>query len=140
MNRANLVGRLTKEVELKYTPNGHPVARFTVAINRIRSNQNGEKEADFINCVAWRKQAENMANFLTKGSQVGVDGRIETRKYQAQDGSTRYITEVIAENVEFLEPKSSRNQNGNQSNYTNVGGDPFDEGRNIDISDDDLPF
>ncbi|MCM3536576.1 single-stranded DNA-binding protein [Priestia endophytica] len=140
MNRANLVGRLTKEVELKYTPNGHAVARFTLAVNRIRSNQNGEREADFINCVAWRRQAENMANFLTKGSRVGVDGRIETRKYQAQDGSTRYITEVNAENVEFLESKNSRNQNGNQSNYTNVGGDPFDEGRNIDISDDDLPF
>jgi single-strand DNA-binding protein len=140
MNRANLIGRLTKEVELKYTPNGHAIARFTVAVNRTRSKQNGEREADFINCVAWRRQAENMANFLTKGSRVGVDGRIETRKYQAQDGSTRYITEVNVENVEFLESRNSRNQNGNQSNYTNVDGDPFEEGKNIDISGDDLPF
>lgn len=164
MNRVILVGRLTKDPELKYTPNGVPVANFTLAVNRTFSNQQGEREADFINIVVWRKPAENVANFLKKGSLAGVDGRIQTRNYEGQDGKRVYVTEIVAESVQFLEPKGSnnsgqnqgrnqgqsqgRNQNGNgnprgESNYVDFnkqGNDPFAGGGNIDISDDDLPF
>ena len=106
MNRVVLVGRLTKDPELRYTPNGVPVATFTLAVNRNFSNQKGEREADFINCVIWRKPAENVANFLKKGSLAGVDGRIQTRNYEGQDGKRVYVTEIQAESVQFLEPRS----------------------------------
>lgn len=162
MNRAILVGRLTKDPELRYTPNGVAVATFTLAVNRNYTNQQGEREADFINCVAWKRIAENVANYLRKGSLVGVDGRIQTRNYEAQDGRRVYVTEVLAESVQFLEPKGSSNNGGNDfggnqgenqgenqggTSNTNLGGytrlneDPFaNEGTTIDISDDDLPF
>jgi single-strand DNA-binding protein len=107
MNRVVLVGRLTKDPELRYTPNGVPVATFTLAVNRNFSNQQGERETDFINCVVWRKPAENVANFLKKGSLAGVDGRIQTRNYEGQDGKRVYVTEVLAESVQFLEPKNA---------------------------------
>jgi single-strand DNA-binding protein len=112
MNRVVLVGRLTKDPDLRYTPNGVPVATFTLAVNRPFSSQAGEREADFINCVVWRKPAENVANFLKKGSLAGVDGRIQTRNYEGQDGKRVYVTEVQAESVQFLEPK---NASGNAS-------------------------
>ena len=86
INRVVLVGRLTKDPELRYTPNGIPVSTFTLAVNRTFTNRQGEREADFINCVVWRKQAENVANYLRKGSLAGVEGRIQTRSYEAQDG------------------------------------------------------
>lgn len=86
INRVVLVGRLTKDPELRYTPNGIASARFTVAVNRTFSNQQGEREADFINCQAWRKQAENLANYMKKGSLIGVEGRIQTGSYDGQDG------------------------------------------------------
>ncbi|MBA9028065.1 MULTISPECIES: single-stranded DNA-binding protein [Bacillaceae] len=174
MNRVVLVGRLTKDPELRYTPNGVPVATFTLAVNRPFSNQQGEREADFINCVVWRKPAENVANFLKKGSLAGVDGRVQTRNYEGQDGKRVYVTEIQAESVQFLEPRSSsagerneggsygnqrsynnnngydnnnsygQNPNQNQrsnNNYTRVDDDPFaNDGKTIDISDDDLPF
>jgi single-strand DNA-binding protein len=98
MNRVVLVGRLTKDPDLKYTPNGVPVATFTLAVNRPFKT-NGEQEADFINCTVWRKPAENAANFLKKGSLAGVDGRIQTRNYEGQDGERIYVTEVQAESV-----------------------------------------
>jgi single-strand DNA-binding protein len=107
MNRVVLVGRLTKDPDLRYTPNGVPVATFTLAVNRNFSNQQGERETDFINCVVWRKPAENVANFLKKGSLAGVDGRIQTRNYEGQDGKRVYVTEVLAESVQFLEPKNA---------------------------------
>ncbi|WP_066072008.1 single-stranded DNA-binding protein [Neobacillus soli] len=107
MNRVVLVGRLTKDPDLRYTPNGVPVATFSLAVNRPFSNQQGEKETDFINCVVWRRPAENVANFLKKGSLAGVDGRVQTRNYEGQDGKRVYVTEVLAESVQFLEPKSS---------------------------------
>ncbi len=107
MNRVVLVGRLTKDPDLRYTPNGVAVATFTLAVNRPFSSQSGEREADFINCVVWRKPAENVANFLKKGSLAGVDGRIQTRNYEGQDGKRVYVTEVQAESVQFLEPKNS---------------------------------
>ncbi|WP_449622076.1 single-stranded DNA-binding protein [Robertmurraya sp. Marseille-Q9965] len=162
MNRVVLVGRLTKDPELRYTPNGVPVATFTLAVNRTFSNQQGEREADFINCVIWRRPAENVANFLKKGSLAGVDGRIQTRNYEGQDGKRVYVTEVVAESVQFLEPKGgsggnaggfggqgqgapygNQNQpsrNDNQGGYTRIDEDPFAGGGQIDISDDDLPF
>jgi len=109
INRVVLVGRLTRDPELKYTANGIANLRFSVAVNRSFTSQNGERQADFINCVAWRGQAENMAKFLRKGSLIGVEGRIETGSYQAQDGSTRYTTDVVADSVQFLEPRSAQN-------------------------------
>ena len=158
MNRVVLVGRLTKDPDLRYTPSGVPVATFTLAVNRAFSNQQGEREADFINCVVWRKPAENVANFLKKGSLAGVDGRLQTRNYEGQDGKRVYVTEVVAESVQFLEPRSSSggnrdagsfgappkqnndyssfgqsapNQNQNQQrggSYTRVDDDPFANG------------
>ena len=162
MNRVILVGRLTKDPELRYTPNGVAVASFTLAVNRAFTNQQGEREADFINCVVWRRPAENVANFLKKGSLAGVDGRIQTRSYDGQDGKRVYVTEVLAESVQFLEPRNSsansaprdqenpfgsnnyQNQrpqnNRNNQDYTRVDEDPFANSGQIDISDDDLPF
>ncbi|WP_102348080.1 single-stranded DNA-binding protein [Bacillus sp. Marseille-P3661] len=116
LNRVVLVGRLTKDPELRYTPNGVAVAQFTLAVNRTFTNQQGEREADFINCVVWRKPAENVANFLKKGSLAGVDGRIQTRNFEGQDGKRVYITEVVADSVQFLEPKGA-SAGGGQSNY-----------------------
>lgn len=114
INRVVLVGRLTKDPELRYTPSGVAVARFTLAVNRTFSNQQGERQADFINIVVWRKQAENTANFLRKGSLAGVVGRIQTGSYDGQDGKKVFTVEVVAENVQFLEPKSANNTpNGN---------------------------
>jgi single-strand DNA-binding protein len=153
INSVVLVGRLTKEIELKYTPNGVALANYTIAINRTFTNQNGEKEADFINCVSFKKQAENMANFLKKGSLIGVTGRIQTRNYDGQDGKRVYITEVLAENVQFLEPRGANtganeqlNTNTPPNNQTSNTGqntpsnDPFANSGQIEINDDDLPF
>jgi len=110
LNRVVIVGRLTRDPDLRYTPSGVAVANFTVAANRPFRNQQGEQEADFINCVSWRKQAENLANYMKKGSLIGVDGRIQTRSYEGQDGKMVYVTEVLAENIQFLEPRSSQQQ------------------------------
>jgi single-strand DNA-binding protein len=148
MNRVVLVGRLTKDPELRYTPNGVPVATFTLAVNRPFANQQGQREADFLNCVVWRKPAENVANYLKKGSLAGVDGRIQTRSFDGQDGKRMYVTEVLVESVQFLEPKSNQTQqNSSQNaNYTSPPPpsrgveDPFANGSQINISDDDLPF
>jgi single-strand DNA-binding protein len=152
LNRVVLVGRLTKDPDLRYTPSGVATASFTLAVNRTFTNQQGEREADFINCVVWRKAAENVANYLRKGSLAGVDGRIQTRSYEGQDGKRVYVTEVIAESVQFLDTRNndsqsnnrnnqssnqSSQQNNNRSGYVN---DPFAPGSQIDISDDDLPF
>ncbi|MFT8318091.1 MAG: single-stranded DNA-binding protein [Sporolactobacillus sp.] len=113
INRVVLVGRLTKNPELRYTPNGVAVTSFTLAIDRPFSNQQGEREADFIPVVVWRRQAENAANYLLKGSLTGVDGRIQTRSYENNEGRRVYVTEVIADSVQFLEPKGSRRAGGN---------------------------
>lgn len=144
INSVNLTGRLTKEPELRYTPSGIAVLRFTLAVNRSFSNNNGEKEADFINCLVWRKPAENCANYLKKGSLTGVTGRIQTGSYEGNDGKRVYTTEVVVENVSFLEPRASNNQNqpSNQpQNQTRVDEDPFsNNGGPVNVSDDDLPF
>lgn len=140
MNRVVLVGRLTKDPELRITPNGVPTASFTLAVNRNFKNSQGETEADFINCVVWRKPAENVANFLKKGSLAGVDGRIQTRNYEGQDGKRVYVTEVQAESVQFLEPKGNgaNQQNNNNKGDSDTSSDPFSGG--VDISSDRLPF
>ena len=181
INSVVLVGRLTRDPELRYTPSGAAVASFTVAIDRRFTNQQGQREADFINCVMWRKAAENFANFTHKGSLVGIEGRIQTRYYENQQGQRVYVTEVLAENFSLLESKAEseryRAQHGNSnanaqgsapsndmqssnpfgtpantqtndafsgfnSNTTNSSSqtDPFADGQQIDISDDDLPF
>ncbi|MFW7187934.1 single-stranded DNA-binding protein [Lysinibacillus sp. BNK-21] len=128
INRVVLVGRLTKDPELRYTPNGIASCRFTVAINRTFANQNGERDADFINCQAWRKAAENLANYQRKGALIGLEGRIQTHSYEDQNGQRVYTTTVVADSIQFLE---SRNQasgqqqpqyGNNQPTYT--GGQP----------------
>lgn len=145
INRVVLVGRLTKDPELRYTPSGAAVAKFTLAVNRTFSNAQGQKEADFINVVAWRKQAENTANFLSKGSLAGIEGRIQTGSYEGQDGKRVYTTEVVADSVQFLEPKKKDNNQSSQGGYdappARMDEDPFTSGSGpIEVSDSDLPF
>ncbi|WP_432749207.1 single-stranded DNA-binding protein [Pediococcus pentosaceus] len=156
INRTVLVGRLTNDPELKYTGNGVAIATFTIAVNRQFTNSQGEREADFIRCQMWRKAAENFCNFTRKGSLVGIDGRIQTRSYENQQGTRVYVTEVVAENFSLLESKKS-NQNGqfeqnrpqnNGQNYQNKQNGQSSPSRNPndtfnsmpDIKDDDLPF
>ena len=132
INRTVLVGRLTKDVELKYTQSGQAVASFTLAVNRQFTNAQGEREADFIQCVIWRKAAENFSKFTHKGSLVGIDGRIQTRSYDNQQGQRVYVTEVVVDNFALLDSKG-----GSQTKAD----DPFaNNGAPIDISDEDLPF
>lgn len=147
MNKVILIGRLTKDPELRTTPNGVATTSFSIAVQRNFTNQEGVREADFINCVAWRKQAENISKYCAKGSQVAVDGRMQTRSYDDKDGKKMYITEVIADNVTFLGAKgsspASENEGANISNIetTDVSEDPFkDFGSEVSLSDDDLPF
>ena len=102
MNKVILIGRLTRDPELRYTGCNTPVATFSLAVNRPFTNQSGEREADFINCVVWRKLAETVKNYLSQGSQVAVEGRIQTRNYDDQNGQKRYVTEVIVENIDFV--------------------------------------
>lgn len=143
LNRVVLVGRLTKDVELRYTPSGVAVANFTLAVNRPFKNQQGEQEADFLSIVVWKRQAENAAEFLRKGSLAGVDGRVQSRSYDNNKGERVFVTEVLAESVQFLEPKNSNKGQGQQQNSSQntERHDPFaQDGKPIDISDDDLPF
>lgn len=165
INRAVLTGRLTKDAELKVTQSGLSVATFTLAVNR---HSKAKGDADFINCVIWRKAAENFCNFTSKGSLVGIDGRIQTRSYENKSGQKVYVTEIVVDSFSLLESKKDRlannyngidNNNGANSNnngfsnnttgtnYTNSRSnesqapDPFAEsGDSIDITDDDLPF
>src|SRR5699024_5574885 len=141
LNRVVLVGRLTKDPDLRYPGQGTAVANFTIAINRP-FKQNGEKQADFINCVIWRKPAENLANYMSKGSQIGVDGRIQTRTFEGQDGKTVFVTEVVADSVQFLESKKSNNNKDEKghNSFSRQNNPPKSDAEPIDISDDDLPF
>lgn len=135
LNRVVLVGRLTRDPDLRYTPNGVAVANFNIAVNRPFSNQQGEREADFINGVVWRRQAENLANFMKKGSLIGVDGRLQTRSYEGQDGRTVYVTEVVADSIQFLESKGASQGAGaagyqqNQNQYQNPNQNQFGGGQ-----------
>ncbi|GBF11538.1 single-stranded DNA-binding protein [Tepidibacillus infernus] len=146
LNRVILIGRLTRDPELRYTPSGVAVSTFTLAVDRNYTNQQGQREADFINIVTWRGLAENVANYLKKGRLTAVEGRIQTRHYDNNEGKRVYVTEVVADNVRFLEssnnPKNDPFTSGfNQNDRYDKGQDPFaDDGSPIDISDDDLPF
>jgi len=152
MNNISLVGRITKDPELRTIASGNVTTTITVAVNRRFTNQNGEREADFIQCVVWNKQAENVSKFCNKGSLVGVTGRIQTRNYDGQDGKKVYVTEVVADNVTFLESKNkgSNEFEGSEPQFNNVDSpavttdvteDPFkDFGSEVVLSDDDLPF
>ena len=165
LNRVILIGRLTKDPELRYTPAGVAVTQFTLAVDRPFTSQGGEREADFIPVVTWRQLAETCANYLRKGRLTAVEGRIQVRNYENNEGKRVYVTEIIADNVRFLESNrdggnsnsggyreeapygggnggntsNNRSSNGNSSSRDNH--DPFsDDGKPIDISDDDLPF
>ncbi|VHF94972.1 single-stranded DNA-binding protein ssb [Streptococcus pyogenes] len=138
INNVVLVGRMTKDAELRYTASQVAVATFTLAVNRRFKEQNGEREADFINCVIWRQSAENLANWAKKGALIGVTGRIQTRNYENQQEQRVYVTEVVAESFQMLE---SRNQQSGQDNSSqNDNSQPFGNSNPMDISDDDLPF
>lgn len=150
MNRVCLVGRITAKPELRYTGGNVPYTRFSLAVNRNFTNSQGEREADFINVIVWRRQAENVVNYLDKGRQISVEGRIQTGSYTAQDGSKRYTTDVVADNVQFLDSKRQGQTTTPydyeqapvetpQTNDVNVADDPFaDFGDNVSIDDNFL--
>lgn len=167
LNRVILIGRLTKDPELRYTPSGIAIAQFTLAVDRPFSREQSEREADFIPIVVWRQLAETCANYLRKGRLTAVEGRMQVRNYENNEGRRVYVTEVVADNVRFLESPNreggasqGRDDYGGGGNSGNGGGssyggggrssgsrnngmdnDPFaDDGKPIDISDDDLPF
>lgn len=150
INRVVLIGRLTRDLELKITQNGLSVASFTIAVNRQFKNSNGNREADFINCVIWKKSAENLCKYSHKGSLIGIDGRLQTRSYDNNNGQKVFVTEVVVDSFSLLEPKNESQTNNQSSNngYSNSSNtnaatepDPFaSSGDSISISDDDLPF
>lgn len=141
LNRVVLVGRLTKDPEFRTTPSGVEVATFTLAVNRTFTNAQGEREADFINVVVFRKQAKNVNDYLSKGSLAGVDGRVQSRSYENQEGRRVFVTEVVADSVQFLDSKGSNQQNNQpqkQQEQTTTKNNPFANGTDIDNSE--LPF
>ena len=145
MNKVFLIGRLTRDPELRYTSSNIPNATFSLAVNRPFQNQNGVREADFINIVMWRKQAETVKKYLTKGSLIAVEGRIQTRNYDGTDGKKVYVTEVVADNFEFLESKGRSGNTDIDINQniptSDVGDEPYiDFGDTIELSDDDIAF
>jgi len=158
INNVTLVGRVTRDPELRYTPQNQAVATFSLAVNRQFKNANGEREADFINCVIWRQQAENLVNWAKKGALIGITGRIQTRNYENQQGQRVYVTEVVADSFQLLESRSQGQQQqhnqGNyqrqpQGNYQNQQQsaqqraqqpDPNFGGAPMEINDEDLPF
>lgn len=153
MNSVCLVGRTTKDPELRYTPSNVAVATFSLAVNRTFKDANGERETDFINCVIWRQQAENLANWAKKGALIGITGRIQTRSYENQQGQRIYVTEVVAENFQMLESRAAREGgNANQGNAFGQqaqqpqnqnfgqGGNAYGYASPMDITSDDLPF
>ncbi|MBE6161684.1 MAG: single-stranded DNA-binding protein [Firmicutes bacterium] len=151
MNRVILIGRLARDPEMRTTSSGIAMTRFTLAVSRPFNSQDGKDATDFISCVVWRRQAENVAKYCTKGSQVAIEGRIQTGSYDAQDGTKRYTTDVVCDNVTFLGSRSSSNSgytpdepsqmDATDIPTTDVSEDPFkDFGDEIALSDDDLPF
>lgn len=164
INNVVLVGRTTKDPELRYTPGNVAVATFSLAVNRNFKDANGERETDFINCVIWRQQAENLANWAKKGALIGITGRIQTRSYENQQGQRVYVTEVVAENFQMLESRAAREgSNANQGNTSGAFGNgyagpygqqapqqqgpnfarestPYGNANPMDIQDSDLPF
>jgi single-strand DNA-binding protein len=139
MNRVILVGRITKDPEVKTTQSNIPVVTFTLAVNRQFADQSGERQADFIQCVVWRKQAENLARFVKKGALLGVEGRIQTRQYEAENG-TRYVTEVVCDSVQFLESKGEQTEQPSRGEPTAADNDEFYETSKQLAAEEDLPF
>ena len=167
INNVVLVGRTTKDPELRYTPSNIAVATFSLAVNRNFKDANGERETDFINCVIWRQQAESLANWAKKGALIGITGRIQTRSYENQQGQRVYVTEVVAENFQMLESRAAREgSNATQGNTSGAFGNdnggyagphgqqapqqqgpnfardngPYGNSSPMDITSDDLPF
>ena len=143
INRVILVGRLTKDPEYRQTPNGVSVATFTLAVNRSFTNSQGEREADFINVVVFRKQAENVSKYLSKGSLAGVDGRIQSRSYENNEGRRVFVTEVVADSVQFMDSKGSNQQNNQpqQQGQAPANNNPFSNNNSVnDLDDSMLPF
>lgn len=148
MNKVILIGRLARDPELRITSSGTSVAKFTLAVDRGKDQDGNDRGADFISCIAWRKLAENTAKYCTKGSQVAVEGKIQTSSYEGQDGARRYTTDVVVDNVTFL--NTSRQQSGQEGQQFNsnqealnsaMQEDPFkDFGEQIEIDESDLPF
>ncbi|MCG1905105.1 single-stranded DNA-binding protein [Staphylococcus epidermidis] len=141
LNRVVLVGRLTKDPEFRTTPSGVEVATFTLAVNRTFTNAQGEREADFINVVVFRKQAKNVNDYLSKGSLAGVDGRVQSRNYENNEGRRVFVTEVVADSVQFLDTKGNNQQNNQpqkQQEQTTTKNNPFANGTDMDSSE--LPF
>ena len=129
MNKVILIGRVTKEIELKQTTAGNSVAEFSLAVKRSFKNANGEYESDFFNCVAFSKSAETISRYVNKGDQIGIEGRLQTRNYTNSEGRKIYVTEIIVENFEFLQTKKADEQKPSQPVFKEL--DPFDN---------DLPF
>ncbi len=155
MNKTFLIGRLTRDPELRYSSSNMAIVNFTIAIDRQFTNKDGQRETDFIRIVAYNKQAENVKKYVTKGALVAVDGRIQTGSYDDKDGKRVYTTDVVADRVQFLDTKNQSSQIDNSSdnvtpadfqaessvNETNVSDDVFaDFGSSIEISDDDIAF
>ena len=149
INNTVLIGRVTKDIELKQTQANKSVTQFVLAVNRQFKNANGEREADFINIVAWGKTAELLAQYAHKGSQIGVVGRIQTRNYDNQQGQRVYVTEVVAESMTLLDSKGNNQnqqaqpqtqQSQNQTPNFSRNADPFSGGASMTLSDDNLPF
>ncbi|KDN58474.1 single-stranded DNA-binding protein [Exiguobacterium sp. AB2] len=140
INRVVLVGRLTRDPEMRYTQSGIAVTRFTLACDRPFTGQEGKKEADFIDCTVWRKQAENVAQYLKKGSMAGVDGRLQISSYEAQDGTKRQRAEVVADSVRFLEPKAGGQSQSQGAPKTAKDSDAFSSGGTLDFDESSLPF
>ncbi len=140
MNKAILIGNLTRDPELRTTPNGVSVCSFSIAVNRRRTNQQGERETDFFNIIAWRGLGENCAKYLAKGRKVSVIGEIQTRTYDAKDGTKRYVTEIIADDVEFLTPREGSGNYTPSYEAPPAGNTPPAAEGFTDIEDDQLPF
>lgn len=138
LNRVVLVGRMTRDPELRRTANGTPVASFTLAMNRNFSSQNGERQADFIPCVVWNKAAENTAKYCSKGSLVGVDGRLQSRSYQNQDGRRVSVIEVICDSVQFLETRAMSSQRTTMMDQMPQTSNQFDDSSFYDVRNNDM--
>lgn len=143
INSVNLTGRLTRDPELRVSQSDIAIGNFTLAVNRTFTDRNGERQADFINCVAFKKTAELLKQYVSKGSQIGVTGRLQSRSYENKEGQRVYVTEVVVENLVFLDTKSDNSQqstnNYNQQSNVSVGQNPFGNSTS-DITDEDLPF
>lgn len=150
VNNVTLLGRITRDPEVKAVGNGSAVCNFSLAVNRNFKNQQGEYEADFINVVAFGNTAQRMQQYVAKGNLLAVTGRIQTRNYENNMGQRVYVTEVVANNVSFVESRNSRNNSGNQDPYNSGAPSPYDSMNSgfdnnaindfSDIDDDDLPF